>query len=188
MPNKVNLKTQGGISGGGFRGSQIQKSGRLSNGWTDWHQIWYTSADSSGNGHRLNTIRPSTLGGGVVRGSQIKKSGEDSNGWSDWHHICRFIWEWIYAKPIARETQGGHFGVLGGQTIKGQGKLSNGWTDWHQLWFTSADSSGNGHRLNTSQKYKFNTNSKVLGSCQKAGPICTKFGTPLWIHLGMDID
>ena len=31
MPNKVNLKTQGGIWGG-FRGSQIQKSGRLSNG------------------------------------------------------------------------------------------------------------------------------------------------------------
>ena len=107
MLNKVNLKTQGGIwGGGGFRGSEIQTSGRLSNGWTDWHQIWYTSADSSGNGHRLNTIRPSTLGGGV-RGSQVKKSGEDSNGWSDWHQIYRFIWEWIYAKQIApRDTWG----------------------------------------------------------------------------------
>ena len=42
--------------------SQIPKSGLL-NGWTDWHQIWYTSADLSGNGHRLNTIRPSTFGG-----------------------------------------------------------------------------------------------------------------------------
>ena len=105
MLNKVNIKTQGGISGG-FSGSQIQKSGRLSNGWTDWHQIWYTSADSSGNGHRLNTFRPSTLGGGGVRGSQIQKSGEDSNGWSDWHQICRFIWEWIYAKQIApRDTR-----------------------------------------------------------------------------------
>ena len=31
------------------------------------------------------------------------------------------------------------------------------------------------------------TNSKVLGSCQTAGPIGTKFGTRLWIHLGMDI-
>ena len=41
-------------------------------------------------------------------------------------------------------------GGLGGQTFKSQGKLSNGWADWHQLWFTSADSSGNGHRLNTS--------------------------------------
>ena len=58
--------------------------------------------------------------------------------------MCRFIWELIYATR-------GTWGVLGGQTFKGQGKLSNGWTDWHQLWFTSADSSGNGHRLNTSR-------------------------------------
>ena len=41
-------------------------------------------------------------------------------------------------------------GVLGGQTFKSHGKLSNGWTDWHQVWFTSADSSGDGHMLNTS--------------------------------------
>ena len=41
----------------------------------------------------------------------------------------------------------GTWGVLGGQTFKSQGKLSNGWTDWHQLWFTSADSSGNGHSI-----------------------------------------
>ena len=32
----------------GFRGSKMQKSGKSTNGWTDWHQIWYTSADSSG--------------------------------------------------------------------------------------------------------------------------------------------
>ena len=64
MPNKLNLKTHRGISGG-FRGSQIKKSlGRLSNGWTDWHQIWYTSADSSGNGHRLNTILTLDIWGG----------------------------------------------------------------------------------------------------------------------------
>ena len=127
----------------------MQKSGRLSNGWTDWHQMWYTSANSSGNGHRLNTIRPLDMGGGGgVRGSQIQKSGEDSNGWTEWHQICRFIWEWIYAKQIApRDT----WVFLEGQTIKGQGKLSNGWTDWHELWFTSADSSGNWYRLNTSR-------------------------------------
>ena len=74
MPNKLNLKTQGGISGG-FRGSQIQKSGRLSNGCTNWHQIWYTFADSSGNGHRLNTIHPSTLGGGGLGGHKFKSQG-----------------------------------------------------------------------------------------------------------------
>ena len=139
---------------GGFRGSHIQKSGRLSNGWTDWHQIWSTSADLPGNGHRLNTIRPSTMGGGF-KGSQIQKSGEDVKRLDrlapNLVHICRFIWEWIDANKLAGETQGGTWGVLVGKTFKSQGKLSNGWTDWHQLWFRSADSSGNGHRLNTSR-------------------------------------
>ena len=190
MPNKLNLKTQGGISGG-FRGSQIQKSG-LSKGWTDWHQMWYTSANSSGNGHRLSTICPSTLGGGV-RGSQIQKSGRFKRLVRlapNVVHMCIFIWEWIYAKQIAPRDTRGHLGVLGGHTFKGQGKLSNGWTDWHQRWFTSADSSGNGHRL---YKSPLNTpggmsggggvcqgvtNSKALRSCQKAGPIGTK-----WVHL-----
>ena len=77
MPNKLNLKTEGGISGG-FRGSQIPKSGRLSNGCTDWHQIWYTFADSSGNGHRLNKIRPSTFGGGGGLGGHKFKSQENN--------------------------------------------------------------------------------------------------------------
>ena len=100
-----------GISGG-FRGSQIQKSGRLSNGWTDWHHIWLTSADSSGNGHRLSTIRPSTLGG--IRGSQIQNSGEDVKRLirlaPKLVHMCRFIWEWIYAKQIATRDTRGHLG------------------------------------------------------------------------------
>ena len=74
MPNKLNLKTQRGISGG-FRGHKSNSLGRLSNGWTDWHHIWYTSADSSGNGHRLNTICPS-LGRGGVRGHKFKSQGE----------------------------------------------------------------------------------------------------------------
>ena len=47
---------------------------------SDWHQLWFTSADSSGNGHRLNTSRPSipqgALGGGGGRSSQIQKSWE----------------------------------------------------------------------------------------------------------------
>ena len=79
----------------------------LPNGWTDWHQIRYTSADSSGNGHRLNPSRPS----------------------------------------IPQGALGG--GGLGGHTFKRLGKLSNGCTDWHRMWYTSVDSSGNGHRLNT---------------------------------------
>ena len=118
--------------------------------------------DSSGNGHRLNTSRPQYprghFGGGAVGGFR-------------------------------------------GQTFKSLGKLSNGWTDWHQLWFMSADSSGNGHTLNTSRpsipQGAFQGGghlggglgiklSKVLGSCQTAVPIGTKFGTCLQIHLGMD--
>ena len=62
-------------------------------------------------------------------------------------HICKFIWEWIYAKQIASRDTRGTWGVLGGQQFKSLGKLS----DWHQLWFTSTDSSGNGHRQNTSR-------------------------------------
>ena len=64
-------------------------------------------------------------------------------------HMCNFIWEWIYAKKIAtRDTRGAlGGGGLGGQQFKRLRKVS----DWHHLWFTSADSSGNGHRLNTSR-------------------------------------
>ena len=76
MPHKLNLKTQRGISGG-LRGHKSKSLGRLSNGWTDWHQICYTSADSSGNGHRLNTICPSTFGerGGGLRVTNSKVRG-----------------------------------------------------------------------------------------------------------------
>ena len=42
--------------------------GKLPNGWTDWHQIRYTSVDSSGNGHRLKTIRPTIPHGGIGGG------------------------------------------------------------------------------------------------------------------------
>ena len=91
---------------------------------------------------------------------------------------------------------GGHLGVLGGQTFKSLETLSNGWTDWHQLWFTSADSSGNGHRLNTSRPtipqgaFGGVRGLQVQiygGRYQTARPIDTKFGTCLRIRLGMDI-
>ena len=50
---------QGALGGGGFRGQKLKSLENLPNGWTDWDQIWYTSADSSGNGHRLKTINTS---------------------------------------------------------------------------------------------------------------------------------
>ena len=43
------------------------------------HQIRYTSVDSSGNGHRLKTIRPTIPHGGILggfRGSTIQKPGK----------------------------------------------------------------------------------------------------------------
>ena len=46
---------KGALGGGGFRGSNIQKSGEAVN----WHQLWFTSADSSGNERKLNTSHPS---------------------------------------------------------------------------------------------------------------------------------
>ncbi len=88
-------------------GQTIKGQGMLSYGWTDWHQLSFTSADSSGNGYRLNTSRPS-IHQGACRG-----------------------------------------GGLGGHKFKSLGKLSKGWTDLHQIWYTSVDSSGNGHRLKT---------------------------------------
>ena len=36
-----------GVSGG----QQFRNLGKVLNDWTDWHQIWHTSADSPGNGH-----------------------------------------------------------------------------------------------------------------------------------------
>ena len=106
-------------------------------------------------------------------------------------HMCKFIWEWIYAKQIAPRDTRGTWGVLGGQQFKGLGKLP----DWHQLWFTSADSSGNGHRVNPSRPsipqghfggiggHKFTG----LGKLSNAAPIGTKCGTRRRIPLGMDI-
>ena len=70
----------GGMAGGGGLGGHKFKSlGKLLNGWTDWHQISYKSMDSSGNGHRLKTIRPTIHRGDILggfMGSTIQNSGK----------------------------------------------------------------------------------------------------------------
>ena len=48
-------------------------------------------------------------------------------------NICRFIWEWTYAKTISPSLPKGNFGGLGGQKCKSLENLPNGWTDWHQM-------------------------------------------------------
>ena len=89
-------------------------------------------------------------------------------------------------------------GGLGGQKCKSLENLPNGWNDWHQIWYTSADSSRNGHRLKTiTPRYTSLggilegvlgvKNSKVWKIYQTVGPIGTKFGTRLQIHMGMEI-
>ena len=91
------------------------------------------------------------LGGGG-RGSQIQKSGEAVKRLQrlapNLVHAGRFVWEWTWAKYNSPHNTPGAFRVfLGDHKFKCLGKLSNGWTDWHQIWYKSADSSGNEHRV-----------------------------------------
>ncbi len=95
-PNKLPLETQGG-TWGVLGGQQFKSLGKLS----DWHQLWFTSADSFGNGHRLNTSRPSIPQGhwGGGRGSQIQKYWEavkQLHGLApNLVHVGAFVWKWI---------------------------------------------------------------------------------------------
>ena len=83
----------------GFLGAQkYERLGNLPNGWTNWHEIWYMSANSSGNGHRLNTIRPSRSHEGifVVLRGQISEGWERwPNGWTNWDQIVGHIFRWL---------------------------------------------------------------------------------------------
>ena len=85
--SKSPLNTRGGISEEG--GSQIQKSGEAVNGWTDWPQIWHTSAEPSGNGYTSNKLTLETQGGhlGGFRGQTFKSMWKLSNGRTDCHQL-----------------------------------------------------------------------------------------------------
>ena len=91
---------KGALGGGGLGGSNIQSQGKLSNVWTDWHQLWFTSAESSGNWHRPNTSHPSIPQGACrgVRGSHIQKAEEAGKRLDrlapNLVQVCGFIWEW----------------------------------------------------------------------------------------------
>ena len=116
----------------GVLGGQTFKShGKLSNGWTDWHQLWFTSVDSSGN---INTIRPSIpqgawWGGGGVRGSQIQKSWEAVKRLDrlapNLVHVCGFIFQGNgHRLKTIRPTicRGDILGGFMGSTIQNSGK------------------------------------------------------------------
>ena len=95
---------KGHLGGGGLVGQTFKSHGKPSNGWTDWHQLWFRSADSSGNGHRLNTSRPSITrgyvggGGGGLGVHKLKKYWEAVKRLDrlapDLVHICGLISEW----------------------------------------------------------------------------------------------
>ena len=67
--------------------AQIQE--KLPYRWTDWHQIWHTCADSSGNGYMPNQLNLKTQGGISVflGGYKSQSLGRLSNDWTDWHQI-----------------------------------------------------------------------------------------------------
>ena len=125
---------------------------KLPNGRADWHQIWHTCANSYENGYTPKKLPLETQGGtwAVLGGQQFKSIGK----LSDWHQL------WFTS---ADSSGNGHRvntsrplipqvafrGGVGCHKFKSIGKLSNGWTDLHQVWYTSADSSAKGHRLNT---------------------------------------
>ena len=81
---------RGHFGGGGKLGCHKFKSlGKLSNGWTNWPQIWHTSADPSGNGYTPNKLPLETQRGhlGGFRGQTFKRLGKLSNGCTDWHQL-----------------------------------------------------------------------------------------------------
>ena len=70
---------------------------------SDWHQLWFTSADSFGTGHRQIQVAPQNpmgaFGGGGVRVSKIQNSLEAVKRLDrlapNLAHMCKCIWEWI---------------------------------------------------------------------------------------------
>ena len=95
---------------------------KLSNGWTDWHQIWHTCADSSGNGYTPNKLPSETQGGTWgFRGSnpQVWRSCQTAGPISTVVHVCGFICEWTYGKyKSPHNTPGGIFGDFRGSQIQ----------------------------------------------------------------------
>ena len=108
--------------------------GKLSNGWTDWHQIWHTSADPSGNGY-TPTKFPLETKRGHLGGLGVKNLGKLSNGWTDWHQIGFTSvnssgngHRLNPSRPQYTRGDAGGGGVVG-HTFKSFWKLSNGCTD-----------------------------------------------------------
>ena len=131
----------------GLGGQQFRLLEKVPNGMTDWHHIWHTCSDLSGNGLKQNkTVTPDH------RGHLYYCMAPNLA------HICGFIWEWMYVKNNQPSiVQGAFVGVLGGHTFQRLGNLSNGQTDWDQMWHTSEASFGNKHMLKQPNVYGQNS-------------------------------
>ena len=108
-------------------------------------------------------------------------------------HVYR-SWNGSYLKKISPTTTQ-HFGGLGCTKFTNLGKLPNHWTDREQIWHMYPDSSGNELRPNKINSSRHQGHwGEVRGSqiqkcqrCHTTGPIWTKFGTRVQIHLEMDL-
>ena len=112
------------------------------------------SADSSGNGHRLNTRRPSIPQGAYRVGGLGVTNSKVLLSWTDWHQI------WYTSVDSSGNghrlktirptiTQGGILGGFMGSTIQKTGKCGQTARPIGTQFCTcNADESGNGHRLN----------------------------------------
>ena len=186
------MNTPGELGGGGLGGHKFKS---LSN----WHQLSFTSADSSGNGHRLNTFSPQYhrgIGGGGVRGSQIQKSRQALKRLDRLTptlvFVCGFVWDAKYNSPL--NTPGALGGGGGGYEVIHS-----------KLWGRYQTAAPIGTKFGTHVQIHLGMDiaprdtrgvlgfflgvkhSTVWGSCQTATPIGTNFGTRRRLRLGMDI-
>ena len=80
--------------GGGVRGSHIQRSWEAVKRLADWHQVWYTSVDSSGNGYRLKQFAPRYPRAAlwvVLWDQQFKRLGNcGQTGLRIWNQFCTY--------------------------------------------------------------------------------------------------
>ena len=104
------------------------------------------SADSSGNGHRLNTIRP-TMPQRHLRGfrdsqnQNVRAARLIGTKFGTFLRIRLGLDIAKYNLPL--NTTWGISGGFRGVINLSLEKLPNGWTDWHQIRYTSVDWSGN---------------------------------------------
>ena len=174
---------------------------KLSNGWTDWHQIWHTCADSSGNGYTLNKLPFETQGGtwgfyGVKHWKVLRSSqAAGPIGTNFGSRLRVHMGMDKYKSP--HNIQGGIWGggvrgsqiQMSGEAVKLLDRLAANLVHCLRIRLGMEISKYNSS-LNTtvgiSVFFKGVTNLS-LGKLPNGWTDWHQFGTRMWIHLGMDI-